>query len=269
MTRARPIRLPAVERLLTTLSDRDWAIIDTVDRLHLVSGFQLERLYFSPLSTRSRSVVRWRVLKRLVDARVLIPFERRIGSAQHGSDKLVYALDSAGLQLMRLRANANGSDRVVRRPRLPGERFVAHMLGVSELYVGLVERTRVGRFVLDDYAAEPAAWVKDGLGGWLKPDAFTKVRHGDVRDYWWIEMDMGTESPSTVRGKLLTYLGFVEHGQAGPDGVVPRVLICVPDEKRRAGIQRVVNSLPTPADYMFHVVEQANSALHIEQVLAG
>lgn len=267
MTRARPIRLPTVERLLTTLSDRDWAIIDTVDRLRLVSGFQLERIHFSPLSIRSRSVVRWRVLKRLVDARVLIPFERRIGSAQHGSDKLIYALDSAGLHLMRMRANADGSDRVVRRPRLPGERFAAHMLGVSELYVDLVGRSRIGRFVLEEFAAEPAAWVKDGLGGWLKPDAFAKLRLGDVRDYWWIEMDMSTESPSTVRAKLLTYLGFVERGQVGPDGVVPRVLICVPDERRRAVVQREVNGLQSPSEYMFHVVKQADAALHMEHVL--
>lgn len=268
MTRARPIRLPAVERLLVTLSDRDWAIIDSVDQLHLVSGFQLERLHFSPLSIRSRSVVRWRVLKRLVDTRVLVPFERRIGTAQHGSDKLVYALDSTALQLLRLRANADGFERAVRRPRLPGERFVAHVLAVSELYVSLVERSRVGRFVLDDYAAEPTAWVKDGLGSWLKPDAFLKLRLGDVRDYWWIEMDMGTESPSTMHSKLLAYLDFVERGQLGSDGMVPRVLICVPDEKRRAVVQREVNSLPTPADYVFHVVEQANAALHMEQILA-
>lgn len=268
MTRARPVRLPSVEHLLTTLSERDWAIIDTVDQLHFVSGVQLERLHFSPLSIHSRSVVRWRVLKRLVDARVLTPFERRIGTAQHGSDKLVYALDSAGLQLMRLRANAEGLERAVRRPRLPGERFVAHALAVSEVYVSLIERSRVGHFVLDAFRAEPEAWVKDGLGGWLKPDAFTKLRLGDVRDYWWIEIDMATESVPTVRGKLLAYLNFVERGQVGPDGVVPRVLIAVPDEKRRAAVQRVVNELPTPADYMFHVVEQANTALHMEQILA-
>lgn len=268
MRRARPIRLPHVERLVNTLSDRDWAIIDDVERLRLVSGTQLERLHFPSFSTaHSRSVKRGQVLKRLVDARVLVPFERRIGAAQHGSDKLVYALDSAGLQLLRMRANAEGSERLVRRPRLPGERFVAHTLAVSELYAALVERSRVGRFALDSFQAEPAAWVRDGLGGWLKPDAFVELKLGAVSDYWWGEVDLSTESLPTLRRKLAAYLDFVERGQVGPDGVVPRVLIGVKDQARQMVVQRVVNELPTPADYMFRVAELVNMPVVMEQAL--
>jgi len=42
MRRPARVRMPYVERLLTTLSARDWAILDTVHRLRLVSGPQLE-----------------------------------------------------------------------------------------------------------------------------------------------------------------------------------------------------------------------------------
>lgn len=264
MTRARPIQLPHVERLLTTLSDRDWAIIDSVDRLRLVSSAQLERLHFPAFtSTHSRSVKRAQVLKRLVDARVLNALERRVGTAQRGSAKLCFALDSAGLQLMRLRANANGSDRSIRRPRLPGERFVAHTLAVSELYVSLTERSRVGRFTVTDFLVEAQAAVHSGL----KPDALAALRLGDVTDYWWVEVDMATESVPTIRSKLVAYLDFVERGQLGPHGIVPRVLIGVPDEHRRAALQRVVNALPTPAAHMFRVTELANMAVVMEQIL--
>jgi hypothetical protein len=259
--------MPYVERLAARLSERDWAIIATVHRLRLVSGGQLERLHFSNLSLHSQSVVRGRVLKRLADAHVLMPLERRIGSAQRGSDKLRYGLDSAGQRLVHMRANADANGIVVRRPRMPGERFFAHALAVGDLYVSLVERSRVGQYALDDFQAEPAAWVRDGLGGWLKPDAFAKLRHSDVADYWWIEVDLATESLPTVRSKLLAYLDFVERGQLGPDGIVPRVLIGVPTRARLIAVQRLVNALPTPADYMFRVVELTNAAALMEHEL--
>lgn len=42
-----------------------------------MTGSQLERLAFMDLVGRSRSVVRWRVLKRLVDWRVLVPHQTK------------------------------------------------------------------------------------------------------------------------------------------------------------------------------------------------
>jgi len=267
MRRPARVRMPYVERLVSTLSVRDWSIIDTVYTLRVVSGSQLERLHFTNLSLQSRSVMRWRVLKRLVDARVLVTLERRVGAAQRGSAKLCYALDTAGLRLMRLHTNAVSPDAAVRRPRMPGERFIAHVLAVSELYVSLIEHSRIGRFTVEAFQAEPAAWVRDGLAGWLKPDGFVRLRAGTVDDYWWLEADLATESLPTVRGKLLVYLDFVARGQVGPDGVVPRVFIAVPDRKRLVAVQRIVHALPTPAEYMFRVVELGSAAGVMEQTL--
>lgn len=263
------VRMPYVERLWSTLSARDWAIIETAHRLRLTSGNQLERLHFSDLSLRSQSVVRWRVLKRLVDARVLVAFERRIGTALRGSDKLCYALDSAGQRLARMRTNAEAGDGTVRRPRMPGERFFAHTLAISEVYVSLVERSRIGHFRLVDFQAEPAAWVPDGLGGWLKPDGFAQLRCGTVQDYWWIEVDLATESLPTVRRKALAYLDFVERSHLGPGGVVPRVLFGVPSMKRRAAVQHLLNGLPTPADYMFRVAKLSDAVAAMEYELVN
>lgn len=249
----RRVRMPHVEWLMEVLSARDWAIIDTLSRTRLASGSQFERLHFHDLAERSRSVMRWRVLKRLVDVRVLVPLERRVGTAQHGSTKLCYALDSAGQRLIRLRANGASTRAEVRRPRLPGERFVAHTLAVTELYVDLVEHSRLGGFRLGDFQAEPMAWWPNGSGGRIKPDAFVKLGHGTVTDYWWVEADLASESEPTVRAQLLVYLDFVGRGQLGPDGVVPRVFIGVPTTRRKIAIQSLVNGLPEPADLMFHI----------------
>ena len=238
--------MPYVERLAERLSARDWSIIETLDRVRLASGLQLERLHFNELTGRSRSVMRWKVLKRLADAHIITSLDRRIGFSQHGSTGFCYGLDSAGQRLVQLEANREFPQRRIRRPRLPGERFVAHTLAITELYVDLVERARLGQFVLVEYQAESAAYWRDGLRAWIKPDAFAQVRHGRVADYWWYEADLATESLPTVRAKLLTYLDFVRRGQLGPDGVLPRVLIGVPTSQRLAAIEGLVHELPAP-----------------------
>lgn len=260
-------RRPYVEWLVQALSARDWAIIATVHRVRLASGVQLERLHFSNLAGRSRSVMRWRVLKRLTDARVLIALERRIGTAQRGSAKLCYGLDSAGERLIRLQTNRESLDAPVRRPRIPGERFVAHTLAVTELYVTLVERARLGRFILEEFQAEAASYWPNGLGGWIKPDAFIRIRRAGVTDYWWYEADLATESLPTIRAKLLAYVDFANRGQLGLDGIVPRVLVGVPTAKRQAAVQSVTQTLPRPADALFVVAAMPEVAQVMESEL--
>lgn len=260
---ARPerVRIPYVEQLAERLSPRDWSIISTVNRLRLVSALQLERVDFHDLTGRSRSVKRAQVLKRLADVGVLVPLPRRVGTANRGSAQHRYVLDSAGRQLAQLQAIRESREIRVRRPRVPGDRFVEHTLAVSELYVELVERSRKGGFTVAAFQAEADAYWPDGAKGWIKPDAFVQLERGTMTHYWWYEADMATEDLSTtIRGKLLTYLDFVQRGQLGPDDVVPRVLIGVPDRKRQDAIQALVDELPKPADELFLVADQTEVA---------
>jgi hypothetical protein len=246
--------MPYVEQLMERLSARDWAVIFTVNRLRLVSGLQLERLHFHELAPRSRSVKRWQVLKRLVDAGVLVPLLRRVGTAHRGSGGLCYSLDSVGQRLVRLRVS-DSSDVGVRRPRGLGDRFVAHMLAVSDLYVGLIQRARLGGFTLGEFQAEGDAYWPNGLGGWLKPDAFIRLERGQaVVDYWWYEAELALKSHPAIERKLQAYLDFAKRGQLGPDGIVPRVIVGVQRSRQQAAIQSVVDSLPEPADALFRVV---------------
>ena len=222
----------------------------TVNRLRLVTGRQLERLHFTRLSGKSRSVVRWRVLKRLVGWQVLAPLPRRVGGGLRGSGQLAYALDTAGERLLRLRRNLRQDEQRIRRPGQPGERFVGHTLAVSELYVSLIERSRADRYRVDEFLAEPAAWWPNGVGGWMKPDAYVALSTADVTDHWWIEVDLATEAVPTLRGKFLAYTDFADQGQLGPGGVVPRVLVMVLSEYRHQTMSRVVAGLPSPADQL-------------------
>lgn len=252
--RSRPpqrVRGPYVERLMQSLSKRDWSILQSVCELRLVTGMQLERLHFTSLVGRSRSVMRWRVLKRLVDDRALVALQRRAYSARRSAAELCYALDSAGQRAVQLKANREPATLNARRPGLPGERFIEHTLAVAELAVALSERARSGTFRLASFSAEPAAWWPDGLGRWLKPDASFVLQAGDVTDYWWCEVDLATESLPTLTRKLLSYLDFLARGQRGPDGVMPRVLVAVPTDARLRAVAALTDQLPSPASRLF------------------
>lgn len=258
------VRQHHVEWLLDRLTERDRRIVLALARVRLLAGPQLERLAFSDLSGRSRSVVRWRVLKRLTDWRVLLPLGRRVGGNALGSTVTAYALDTAGLALARLLAG-DDSQRLPRRPGVPGERFVRHVLGVSELYVSLVEAERRGHLELVDFRAEPDAWLPDGLGGWLKPDAYLVVAAGQVEDCWAVEVDMATEHLPTLKRKCETYAGFHRRGQLGPHGVMPRVLLIVPDEHRREVVAEMLAGLS--AESLFYVATEREAVSSIVELL--
>jgi hypothetical protein len=238
------------------LGDRDRAILSTVARLRLVTGTQLERLHFADVAISVRARVRRRVLARLVAWRVLNTLPRRVGGVRAGSSGLVFGLDTTGQQLVPL-------DGPMRRPEPPGVRFVAHQLGVAELYVALVELARRDGFTVDAFATEPACWWPNGLSGWLKPDAVLWLSAGDVTDAWWIEQDMSTEHLPTVRRKLRPYLDFAARGQLGPTGVMPRVLVCVPDSARRDAIAGVIARLSAPADALLHVTTASDAPVFL------
>ncbi|MEC3976230.1 replication-relaxation family protein [Amycolatopsis sp. H20-H5] len=248
------------------LTERDWQIIIAVDRVRLLTGSQIERVAFPDLTGRSRSVVRWRVLKRLVDWRVLTSLGRRIGGTERGSSGAAYALDSVGQALLKLR-NDRQSRGQSRRPGLPGERFIRHVLGVSELFVGLVEAARDGQFALADYRAEPAAWVVDGLGGWLKPDAFLSLSAGDVTDDWFAEIDLDTEHIPTLKRKVETYVDFFQRGQLGANGIMPRVLFVVPDEQRHTAVLAMLNQCSPPVNTLVHVAVADETVAYLTRIL--
>jgi len=90
------------------------------------------------------------------------PLARRVGGTLRGSAQLTYALDVAGERLLRLRRNLSRGDERIRRPGPIGDRFVAHTLATSELYVQLVEQSRAAGFTVDVFLAEPAAWWPNG-----------------------------------------------------------------------------------------------------------
>lgn len=151
----------------------------------------------------------------------------------------------------------------------PGERYLRHVLAVSEMFVSLVERVRESAGIqLDRFAAEPGSWWPDGRQGLLKPDAYTVVADEARRDSWAIEVDLATEHLPTLKRKLMAYLDFYNRGQLGPDDVMPWVLVTVPDAKRYSDVVRLIRQLPNRADELFTVAVHNDAADVIMRRLA-
>ncbi|MEV0398775.1 replication-relaxation family protein [Actinoallomurus sp. NPDC050550] len=216
-------------RLATQISPQEFAILETVDILGIATGEQIERLHFTELSESSRHNLRRRALRRLSDKRALVAFPRRVGGRQRGSETTIYGLGIVGQRLMAQRQGFSGAYRP-RRRSLPGLQLLAHVLAVSELYVRLVEASRVHGFSVT-CETEPASWWRDS-GKVIKPDAYAVLATTEYSDYWWIEVDRSTESVPTVLRQLDIYTAFAERGLPGPSGVIPRVLVTVPTEAR-------------------------------------
>jgi Replication-relaxation len=267
--RPQRIRQSHVDWVDVRMSDRDIAILETVNRLRLITSRQLERLLFSTLANpHSRSVARGRVLQRLVGWGVLAPLPRRIGGSGRGSAPLVLALDTTGRRLLASRQLGAGVLKPqVRFPGPPGVRTVQHTLAIAELYTCLTEQTRNTTAELVTFETEPACWWPDGLGSHLKPDALAVLRQQKRRDFWWIEMDMATESLATIRRKALTYLDFLKRGQEGPRKVTPWVIFAAPDEKRAALIRQVIEPLPSDHDELLRATTHAHCAAYMTAVL--
>ncbi len=242
-----------LEELRNSLSERDLSVLAALRSVRVLTGLQLERLLFAEIVATARGRIRRRVLGRLAQFRLVETLARRVGGVRAGSAGLVYALTAAGQRLLDLLGEDEGV--LVRRRRAaytPSSLFLAHMLAVSEVYVGLSELAANDQdWDLAEFAVEAdARWQTEGTEI-LRPDALVVLATEEVEDVWWLEVDRGTESLPRLRTMLERYLGFAGSGDAGPRGVVPRVVISVMSDERLVQLRGLVKRLPSPAGELF------------------
>lgn len=242
------------ERLLSLsrgLSDRDRALVDTVARLHLVTGSQLVRVHWPDADDADLRAAR-RTLVRLTQWRVLARLERRLGGLGRGSTSWTYALDTAGQRLLAGEAGVSA-----RRPHLPRPAQWQHALAVSEVYVALIEATRGTATTITRWDGEPASWRRySGPFGeplLVKPDAFVELDHPDYADLCFVELDTGTQSRPVIRAKLAAYRRYAASGveQAAQGGVFPRVVFLTTSEPRLSVLVDLLGELPADSWAMF------------------
>lgn len=221
------------------LSDRDVAVLRSVEAARLLSARQVERVHFTKGSPLTRARRCRAVLQRLTEWGCLVRLERRIGGVHAGSAGYVYALAPFGQRLLH-----PGTERL-RRVREPSSAFVDHVLATAEVWVRLVEAEAAGRLQVERFDFEPACWRSftgpSGAVAWVKPDATAELVVGEWEVHSFIEVDLGTESSTVIRAKAEAYAAYYRAGvEQHRSGLFPRVVFLVPDERRKA---RLVDTL--------------------------
>jgi hypothetical protein len=224
------------------LSERDQAVLKTVETHRFIATRHLEQLHFhdhaTPLSAARTSR---RVLRRLEMLELLERLPRRVGGLLAGSASSIWMLAPAGHRLLGLLAGEG----LRARPREPSARFVDHCLAVADAHLTLVEASRDDRVDLVAIEIEPECWRSYlGLAGQLltlNPDLFAVTAAGDYEDHWFIEVDLGTEHLPTVLRKCAQYEEYRRLGSEQAErGVFPLVLWVVPEERRRAKVSDAI-----------------------------
>jgi len=223
---------------LSYLSARDLAVLDLLAEHRFLTTRHLELFcFFDHATAQSGARTARRVLARLERDRLVERTARRVGGLEAGSGSSIWMLTSVGQRLRKLRDGSGAVGKV----REPGERFIAHYLGIADARLALVMAERAGRLVVLQAVVEPRTWRSfPGLSGGgaevLKPDMFaiTAVsKVAEFEDHWFVEIDRGTESIPTLLKQCDRYEAYRRSGQAQVDhGVFPIVVWIVPDERR-------------------------------------
>lgn len=241
-------------RVRDRLSDRDLALLATLQTQRLMTGKQLRRLYLPDGEQITQARKMRRTLSRLTEIGVVVRLARQIGGVHSGSEGHVYGLSGLGYAVL----DESGEDRRHRAVSEGKLAFQDHVLAVSELCVSLYESERSGAFDLLEFQAEPACWRRyTGIGGQLvtlKPDAFVSLGVDAYEVSVFIEQDLSSESLPTVYRKCLRYVEYWRTGiEQHQRGVFPAVWWLVPDQKRVNGIVRTLRSLAHDAQVLFRV----------------
>ena len=250
-----------LEDLRDELSGRDLAIIRQVADLHLMSGRQVEAVFFLPedhQSALSAARAARRALERLTRDGLLVRLRRRQGGVRAGSGSWIYGLGPVGHRVLSL----DGA-----RPRYyrqPSAMFTEHTLATSELVVQLTRATRSGHGQLLGLEAEPRCWRRfSGATGrlTLKPDLFVALGVGDYEDRFFVEIDRSTEHLPTVVRKCRLYDLYYQSGiEQHRHGVFPKVCLVVPNPERADRLRRVIDHARHLEASLF-VVSTADTAM--------
>ena len=246
------------------LSDRDWAILRSVQQHQLMTVDQIHALHFADLAPTSGPRIARRTMARLRDVAILGTLHRRIGGVRAGSNGLVHFVDDVGNRLL---ARQSGTT-VRHRKHEPTARFMDHRLAIGTTHINLVAANRSSVLELLRCDLEPPSWRRYvGLGGArlaLKPDLYveTAASGSEFVDAWFIEIDLGTESIPTVLKKCREYETYRRTGieQDRSDGAFPIVVWSMtardPDvaERRRTALREAIAADRTLTDALFRIV---------------
>lgn len=253
-----------LDQLAEILSDRDRQVLGRIDEHRYLSTLQIQQFVFTDhVSLESAARTARRVLSRLERFHLLRPIERRIGGVRSGSSARVWQLTPAAARLLR----AEGA---VHRRHEPSLRFLAHCLAVADVH--LVFRTMLTNPAIEKVLVqtEPDSWRRHiGQGGeprLLQPDLAAAVSTDQYEDFFFIEVDLGTESLPTLLRKCAQYEAYRATGiEQEQHGTFPLVIWFFSKQERADRLQLSVGRSPRLTPGLFRYVTPSNLA----QTLGG
>lgn len=244
----RRISRQRLEEIAASLSERDKAVISSIQRFRYLMSSQVQRLHFTDAATPSAALrAASRCLKKLRELGLVGHLSRRIGGVRAGSGSLVWYITHAGERLIYLQSYTLTP---TKRFFEPSPYFLAHTLAVADVAVELTELCRKGRGLsLTILQAEPDCWRTYSEYGKvlaLKPDLFAITVSGQYEDRWFIEVDLDTESPSKIVSKCEKYHKYYRTGQEQQESeVFPLTVWIVPSTDRK---ERLISHLKQAFD---------------------
>jgi len=238
MTRISKRQLETLDR---KLSDRDKAILRSLQSCKYLTTIQIKRLHFTDNATpKAAHLAANRGLSKLQDYGLISALNRRIGGAQYGSSSYIWLLSEVGDRLL----NLNRTEHAPRKRFFePSSAFLLHTLAVSEIYLQTIEICERHDLKLVKTELEPNCWRnytgEDGKPTTLRPDMFAVTSNEEYENNWFIEMDLDTESPCVVLEKCQRYVYYYKTGtEQKKTGVFPLVVWVVPSVARKESLQR-------------------------------
>lgn len=249
-------------KIARSVSDRDRHILESLKAHKYLTTEQIRKLHFAGETTEKNhetdttrlnadphrlAALRAanRTLAKLRSLGAINHLARRIGGVRAGSGSFVWTLTATGARLIALLAGTlPEADR--KRFYEPSPNFLTHILAVAQTSIRLAQICRDHNITLADKQTEPNCWRQytniSGLAAWLRPDLFAVTSNHEFIDCWFLEIDLATESPSTVLKKCEQYLAYKQSGQEQQKcGVFPYVVWIVPSIKRRESLARHIS----------------------------
>ncbi len=258
---ARPPRGRAA-RLRDKLGERDLAVLESLAKLRLLTGTQVQRLHAADGSLATQARRARALLQRLSDLGLVVRLGRRVGGIRAGSSGYVYGLSGHGQAALDIAGTLGGRRRRVWETKPD---FQDHMLSVADTYIALVAAERTGALELLEFQAEPPCWRRfpgqHGQAVTLKPDAFVRLGVGAFEHSAFLEIDMGTESAPTIARKCEVYRQYCQSGmEQAANEVFPRVLWLANGDTSARRISKVLAALPPEAQHLFQATSLDNAA---------
>lgn len=237
----RRISRPQLEELWRRVSVRDCSILDSLKKYRFMTSDHIKRLHFRDGSTDNANLrAANRAMKKLQEYGLVTHLDRRIGGLHAGSSALIWHLTEAGDRFLRL-----GHDERRKRYTTPSWAFVGHILAVTELAVKIMESSFNDGITALELEVEPKCWRKYS-GYWktieLKPDMYLVLRDDNCQCYYYIEVDLGTESLPKLLKKCQVHVDYASIGNdlKRTDNITPVVVWIMPDQQRAYALKEQI-----------------------------